>query len=116
MKTLSLEAFRSKQFETVVFAGGGNRCWWQAGLVEGLSGSALWTPTTFVGASAGAGIAVAAVTHKLRASLAAAVERFSRIPVNVDWSSLLKGSALLSCLASTPIGFSPFSVRPIFKP
>jgi predicted acylesterase/phospholipase RssA len=91
MKTLSLEAFRSKQFETVVFAGGGNRCWWQAGLVEGLSGSALWTPTTFVGASAGAGIAVAAVTHKLRASLAAAVERFSRTPANVDWSSLLKG-------------------------
>jgi predicted acylesterase/phospholipase RssA len=103
MKTLSLEAFRSKQFETVVFAGGGNRCWWQAGLVEGLSGSALWTPTTFVGASAGAGIAVAAVTHKLRASLAAAVERFSRTPANVDWSSLLKGQR-------------PFSARPIFKP
>lgn len=51
MKTLFLEAFRSKEFETVVFAGGGNRRWRQAGLVEGFSGSALWTPTTFVSAA-----------------------------------------------------------------
>lgn len=92
MKAISFEEFRSRQFGTVVFAGGGNRCWWQAGLVEGLRDSALWKPAMFVGASAGAAIAVAAVTDRLRASLAAAVERFSRTPANVDWSSLLKGT------------------------
>jgi hypothetical protein len=45
MKTLSLEAFRSKQFETVVFAGGGNRSWWQAGLVAGRRGRAFFAHT-----------------------------------------------------------------------
>jgi predicted acylesterase/phospholipase RssA len=92
MREISFDEFRSRQFGTVVFAGGGNRCWWQAGIVEGFRGSALWKPTTFVGASAGAAIAVAAVTGRLRASLAAAVERFSRTPANVDWASLLKGT------------------------
>jgi predicted acylesterase/phospholipase RssA len=64
MREISFDEFRSRQFGTVVFAGGGNRCWWQAGIVEGFRGSALWKPTTFVGASAGAAIAVAAVTDR----------------------------------------------------
>lgn len=91
MKAISSDAFRSRQFDTVVFAGGGNRCWWQAGVVEGFRGTALWKPSTFVGASAGASIAVAAVTDRLRASLAIAVERFSMTPANIEWASLLKG-------------------------
>lgn len=45
MKPLSLAAFRSKQFETVVFAGGCNRSGWQAGLVEGRRGRAFFAHT-----------------------------------------------------------------------
>jgi predicted acylesterase/phospholipase RssA len=91
MRVVSVQEFRSREFGTVVFAGGGNRCWWQAGMVEGLRGSTVWRPTLFLGASAGAGIAVAAVTDRLRVALAAAVDRFSITPANVDWSKLLKG-------------------------
>lgn len=91
MKAISSDAFRSRQFGTVVFAGGGNRCWWQAGVVEGFRGAGLWKPSTFVGASAGASIAVAAVTDRLRASLAVAVERFSMTPANIEWANLLIG-------------------------
>lgn len=91
MRVVSVQEFRSREFGTVVFAGGGNRCWWQAGLVEGLRGSPVWKPTLFLGASAGAGIAVAAATDRLRVALSAAVERFSMTKANVDWSKLLKG-------------------------
>lgn len=91
MKAMSLDEFRSRAFGTVVFAGGGNRCWWQAGVVEGLKGASLWQPQTYVGASAGASIAVAAVTDRLRASLAVAVERFQRTSANVEWTNLLRG-------------------------
>lgn len=91
MKAMSLGEFRSRAFGTVVFAGGGNRCWWQAGVVEGLKGASLWQPRTYVGASAGASIAVAAATDRLRSSLAVAVEQFSRTHANVEWTKLLKG-------------------------
>jgi len=91
MKAMSLSEFRSRAFGAVVFAGGGNRCWWQAGVVEGLKGASLWQPQAYVGASAGASIAVAAATDRLRASLAVAVERFSITRANVEWTKLLKG-------------------------
>lgn len=81
----------SRRFTTAVFAGGGNRCWWQAGLVEALSSMACWQVDHVIGVSAGAGIATAFATGKTRSSLKAAAERFDATPRNVNWSELLKG-------------------------
>jgi predicted acylesterase/phospholipase RssA len=91
MHPITAADFCAKSFHTVVFAGGGNRCWWQAGFVEGLKECSAWEPRLLVGASAGAAIAVASVTGRLRQSLEVAVERFARTPANVEWGQLLRG-------------------------
>lgn len=44
-----------------------------------------------VGASAGAAIAVASVTGRLREALESAVKWFSSTPANVDWRSIFRG-------------------------
>ncbi len=64
----------------IVFAGGGNRCWWQGGMVEALRAHACWAPERFIGTSAGASIATAIVTGNLQASLRKAVAYFDSIP------------------------------------
>ncbi|WP_198670227.1 patatin-like phospholipase family protein [Dyella sp. C9] len=50
------------QVETLVFAGGGNRCWWQAGVVNHWMANGWRLPPTLVGTSAGAAVAAAALT------------------------------------------------------
>lgn len=37
MQAITSQEFLSRSFHNIVFAGGGNRCWWQAGVVEVLS-------------------------------------------------------------------------------
>jgi len=91
MQAISSEDFLAHRFEHVVFAGGGNRCWWQAGLVEVLSQLPCWNPRQLLGASAGAGIATAFATGRLQESLHAAIARFEATPRNVEWRDLLKG-------------------------
>jgi hypothetical protein len=48
-------------------------------------------PQRLIGASAGAGIATAFATGRIKDSLAAAVERFSATARNFEWRDLLKG-------------------------
>ena len=91
MQSLSSKEFLSRQYRNIVFAGGGNRCWWQAGLVESLSQHACWQANRLIGASAGAGIATAFATGRIQESLAAAVVRFDATPRNIEWRELLKG-------------------------
>ena len=91
IQALSARQVLAAPVEDVVFAGGGNRCWWQAGLVEALSTHPNWQPRRYTGASAGAGIATAAAAGTLRQALAAAVARFNATPRNVEWTQLLKG-------------------------
>ena len=83
--------FLSRRYHTVVFAGGGNRCWWQAGVVERLSEQACWQARRLIGVSAGAGIATAFSTGRLQESLRAAIDRFDNTPRNIVWRDLLKG-------------------------
>lgn len=45
------------RIHTLVFAGGGNRCMWQGGLLERLLAEGLSLPTQLVGTSAGAAVA-----------------------------------------------------------
>ena len=87
----SASEFLARTFHTAVFAGGGNRCWWQAGAVERLRDQANWQVKRLIGVSAGAGIATAFATGRLQESLHAAVERFNNTPKNIVWLDLLKG-------------------------
>jgi predicted acylesterase/phospholipase RssA len=88
MHPLTPEDFLSRSFHNIVFAGGGNRCWWQAGWVGVMSQHRCWQARQLVGASAGAGIATAFATIWLRDPLAAAIERFDATPMNkFEWLS-----------------------------
>jgi len=91
MRALHKSELLSRSFTHIVFAGGGNRCWWQAGLIEQLSQHPCWQARRLIGASAGAGIATAFSTGRLQSALAAAVERFNATPTNVEWRRLLRG-------------------------
>ena len=88
---ISPSDFLSRTFHTAVFAGGGNRCWWQAGAVERLREQANWQVERLIGVSAGAGIATAFATGRIQASLRTAVERFNQTPKNFVWRNLLQG-------------------------
>jgi predicted acylesterase/phospholipase RssA len=91
MQALTPHDFLSRSYQNIVFAGGGNRCWWQAGLIESLSQHACWQARCFIGASAGASIATAFATGRIQESLEAAVARFNATPRNIEWRDLLKG-------------------------
>ena len=91
MKPLNAQEVLSRNYHQIVFAGGGNRCWWQAGMVEVLSRHACWQAQRLIGASAGAGIATAFATGRLQDALASAIARFGATPRNIEWRDLLKG-------------------------
>ena len=91
IKPITAKQLLARRFTTAVFAGGGNRCWWQGGLVEALSSKACWQIDHVIGVSAGAGIATALVTGKLRESLHTAALRFDATPRNSEWRDLLQG-------------------------
>jgi predicted acylesterase/phospholipase RssA len=91
LSPLSPAQLFQRTYTRIVFAGGGNRCWWQGGMAEALSAHPCWAPERFVGTSAGASMATAVATGNLHASLRKGVEYFNSIPRNVDWSALLRG-------------------------
>jgi len=91
MNPLSAKEVLRRNYHHIVFAGGGNRCWWQAGMVELLSQHPCWQARRLIGASAGAGIATAFATGRIQDALSAAIARFSATPRNIEWRDLLKG-------------------------
>lgn len=58
-----------KRFHTLVLAGGGNRCWWQAGALQTLAEHGWSLPQRLSGTSAGAAIAFAAATQRIDQAL-----------------------------------------------
>jgi predicted acylesterase/phospholipase RssA len=71
-------------FNTLILAGGGNRCWWQAGVLsEWMSGDRLCA-SRFAGTSAGAGIATAALGGTLDAAIAACRRLYGANRANFD--------------------------------
>ncbi len=91
MQAITRQEFLSRRYQNIVFAGGGNRCWWQAGVVEVLSQHACWQAQRLIGASAGAGIATAFATGRLPDALACATKRFNTTARNIEWRELIKG-------------------------
>ncbi|MEQ1658302.1 MAG: patatin-like phospholipase family protein [Hylemonella sp.] len=91
MHALTKQDLLNRDYHHIVFAGGGNRCWWQAGLIELLSQHRCWQARNLIGASAGAGIATAFATGRLHDALHSAMERFAATPRNIEWRELLRG-------------------------
>lgn len=85
LKTLSLGAV-----ETLAFAGGGNRCWWQAGIISQLLERGWRLPIHMVATSAGAGVAAACLTDGPKAALEACKQLYAQNARIFEWRSLSK--------------------------
>lgn len=76
-------------FEQVVFAGGGNRCWWQAGWWDTVAPELGLSPRVIAGISAGAATACMIYTHDAREVMAYYHGVLSRNKRNAYWRNLL---------------------------
>ncbi len=77
-------------FEQVVFAGGGHRCWWQAGFWDVVAPAIELRPRVIAGVSAGAATACLLYAYDARAALAYYRETLSGRTRNVHWGHLVK--------------------------
>lgn len=75
----------------LVLAGGGNRCWWQAGAINRLLEAGWSMPTHWIGTSAGAAIAASCLTTGPEAALAACRGLYARTERIFDWRGLRRG-------------------------
>jgi predicted acylesterase/phospholipase RssA len=74
-------------FEQVVFAGGGNRCWWQAGFWDVVAPAMELRPRVIVGASAGAATACLLYANDSRRALSYYREALALVVKNVHWEN-----------------------------
>ena len=91
MIAISQLEFKARHFSHVALAGGGNRCWWQAGFLDVFLSQVATKPKQLIGASAGAAIATAVVTDRVRQSLEAAAQKFEETTRNFEWRLLARG-------------------------
>lgn len=80
----------TQRIETLVFAGGGNRCWWQAGAMSALMDQGWSLPRQLIGTSAGAAIAAACITKQTKAALDACLSLYSSNNRNLNLRELLR--------------------------
>lgn len=85
-----IRAVNFSGFETLVFAGGGNRCWWQAGALRHLMDNGFGLPPQLIGTSAGAAVAASFLAEGADTALRACLSLYAGNPRIFDWSSLLK--------------------------
>ncbi len=74
--------------ETLVFAGGGNRCWWQAGAISYLMSRGMQLPRQLAGTSAGAAVAASCMTRNADVALQACLRLYAENARIFDWSGL----------------------------
>ncbi len=72
-------------FEQVVFAGGGNRCWWQAGFWDVVAEPIELRPRVIVGASAGAATACLLYANNSRLALSYYRQALAAVYRNANW-------------------------------
>lgn len=85
---LTLPHMRLDRFSTVVFAGGGNRCWWQAGLASRLTEQGVALPRQLIGTSAGAAIAAAYMVNGIPEALRTCIELYRNNETLIRWDKL----------------------------
>ncbi|NID16911.1 patatin-like phospholipase family protein [Luteibacter yeojuensis] len=83
-------AYNFDETKTLVFSGGGNRCWWQAGAVRRLLDHGLALPGQLVGTSAGAAVAASFLAQGDGTALEACLRLFAGNPRIFDWSGLAR--------------------------
>jgi predicted patatin/cPLA2 family phospholipase len=76
--------------DTLVLAGGGNRCWWQAGLVQQLTSQGWALPSKLIATSAGAAIATALLTNRTEAAFAGCKKLYEANAQIFDWKALTR--------------------------
>lgn len=78
-------------FDAMVFAGGGNRCYWQGGFIEAVRDAVGGLPPVIVGASAGAFAAAYSILDIGGEVRAGVIETCRAAKGNVDWRAALAG-------------------------
>ena len=76
--------------DTLVMAGGGNRCWWQAGLVQALIQRGWTLPQNITATSAGAAIATSLMAGTTEAALVACKKLYAANAQLFDWNALIR--------------------------
>ena len=84
----------TQPYDNVVFAGGGNRCVWQAGFYRTVSDAFGFAPARVAAASAGAAVAAVLFAGCFDAALAHFKRATAINPRNVHWSNLFNGAPL----------------------
>lgn len=87
---LALDHLDLSSFGSLVFAGGGNRCWWQAGVVSCLLDHGWHLPPQLVGTSGGAGIAASCITFGPRTALASCLSLYGSNAKSFEWDDLVR--------------------------
>ena len=80
-------------FEQVVFAGGGQRCWWQAGFWDAFAPATGLAPRVVGAVSSGAATACMLLANDSRNGLAWYREALAGSPRNAYWGRLLRRGA-----------------------
>ena len=81
-------------FDQVVFAGGGNRCWWQAGFWDVIQPELSLKPRIIAGISAGAATACMLYTNDSRWVMDYYVHALRDNTRNAYWGNLLRGQSV----------------------
>lgn len=80
--------FNLAAVDTLILAGGGNRCWWQAGVISALTSKGWPLPPNIVATSAGAAIATALLTTGTATALATCKQLYAENDRLFHWKAL----------------------------
>jgi len=90
LKIEAVDNLHLNEIDTIAFAGGGNRCWWQAGLISHLMEQGWRLPAELVGTSAGAAVAASCLTEGPKAALESCVRLYSNNQRMFRWKMLAR--------------------------
>ncbi|GLQ97925.1 patatin-like phospholipase family protein [Dyella mobilis] len=90
MRIEAVERLDLADIQVLVFAGGGNRCWWQAGAVNHWLERGWFLPTRLLGTSGGAAVATSFLTTGANAALDTCQRLFAANARMFEWKHLLR--------------------------
>ena len=76
--------------DVLAFAGGGNRCFWQAGVITAFLEKGIPLPATMIGTSAGAAVAASCMTIGPEAALGTCIKLFAQNQRMFHWPAMAR--------------------------